>query len=197
MVNTDRPIITYSINLNNKRNEKSFLSINECSNAFESIKFHKLKNPKNILIDYLNVNSLKNKIIAVEELMSDKVDICLFSETKIDETFPNQQFKIQFDDIILIGDFDPTVENKNLQVFMGTFDMESLIKKPTCFQSATPNCIDLILANKKELFKNSNVLEVGISDHIFIATALKSQLIKENAKKLYRGYSTFQMEMLR
>ena len=85
----------------------------------------------------MNVNSLKNKIIATEELISDKVDTCVFSETEIDETFPNQQFKIQFDDIILIGDFDPTVENKNLQVFMGTFDMESLIKNPTCFQSAS------------------------------------------------------------
>ena len=26
--------------------------------------------------------------------MRDKLDICLFSETKLDETFPNQQFKI-------------------------------------------------------------------------------------------------------
>ena len=26
--------------------------------------------------------------------MRDKVDICLFSETKLDETFPNQEFKI-------------------------------------------------------------------------------------------------------
>ena len=72
-VNTDRPIITHSRNSNNKRNkEKSFLSINECSNAFDSVKVHKLKNPKNIIIGHLNVNSLRNKIIAVEELMRDK-----------------------------------------------------------------------------------------------------------------------------
>ena len=33
-----------------------------------------------------------------------------------------------------------------------------------------------ILTNKKELFKNSNVLEVGISDHhSFVVTALKSK----------------------
>ena len=62
---------------------------------------------------------------------------------------------------------------------MSTFGMECLITKPTCFQSAKPNCIDLILTNKKELFKNSNVLEVGISDHhSFIVTVLKNQLIK-------------------
>ena len=92
-VNTDRPIITHSRSSNNKRNkEKSFLSINECSNAFHSVKVHKLKNSKNI-VGHLNVNSLRNKIIAVEELMRDKVDICLFPETKLDETFPNQEFK--------------------------------------------------------------------------------------------------------
>ena len=102
----------------------------------------------------------------------------------------------QFDNIILMEDFNLTVENKNLEVFISFFDMKCLIKKPTCFQSAKPNCIDLILPNKKELFKNSNVLEAGISDHhSFIVTASKSQLIKGNAKmKLYRGYSSFQME---
>ena len=55
----------------------------------------------------------------------------------------------QFDNIILTGDFYLTVEDKNLEVFMSTFDMECLINKPTCFQSAKPNCIDLILTNKK------------------------------------------------
>ena len=92
-VHTDRPIITHSRNSNKGNKEKSFLGINECSNAFDSLKVHKLKNPKNI-IGHLNVNSLRNKIITEEELIRDKVDICLFSETKLDETFPNQQFKI-------------------------------------------------------------------------------------------------------
>ena len=94
-VNTDRPIIINSRNSNNTRNKKkSFLSVNECINAFDSVKVHKFKNLKNIIIGPLNVNSLRNKIIAVEELMRDKVDICLFSEKKLDETFPNQQFRI-------------------------------------------------------------------------------------------------------
>ena len=76
-----------------------------------------------------------------------------------------------------------TTENKNLEVFVNLFDLENLIKKPTCFQSKNPSCIDLILTNKKDLFKNYNVLEVEISDHYsFIITALKSQLVKRNAK---------------
>ena len=51
-------------------------------------------NPKNIVIGHLNVNSLRNKFEAVEKLVQNKVDICFVSETKIDETFPNQQFMI-------------------------------------------------------------------------------------------------------
>ena len=42
----------------------------------------------------LNANSLRNKIGAVQELITNNIDICLLSETKIDETFPNQQFKM-------------------------------------------------------------------------------------------------------
>ena len=48
---------------------------------------------------------------------------------------------------MLTADFNLTVNNKNLGVFMNTFNLESLINKLTCFQSADPTCIDLILTN--------------------------------------------------
>ena len=104
------------------------------------------------------------------------------------------QLTCQYDKTILIGDFNLTVEN-----FMNTFDLECLIKKPTCFQSSNPRCIDLIFINKKELFKNNDVFEVGISDHhSFSVTALKSQLLKGNAKtKLYRDYSSFNLDIFK
>ena len=44
---------------------------------------------------HLNVNSVKNKFVAVEELIKNKIDICLTSKTKVDESFSNQQFKIR------------------------------------------------------------------------------------------------------
>ena len=40
------------------------------------------------------VNSLRNKFVAVDELIKNKIDVCLTSETKVGKTFPNQQFKI-------------------------------------------------------------------------------------------------------
>ena len=105
----------------------------------------------------------------------------------------------EYENFMLIGDLNFTVEKKNFEVFMNTFDLECLTKKPACFQSTSPSCIDLILTNKKEFFKNSDVLEVGISDHhSLIVTALRSQLVKGNAKtKLYRDYNSFDLKLFK
>ena len=79
---------------------------------------------------------------------------------------------------------------------MNLFGLQCLIKKPKWLQSKNLSCIDLILTNKKDLFKNSNLLEVGISaNHSFLITSLKSQLVKRNAKtKLCRDYSELNMD---
>ena len=58
------------------------------------VKNYNLENPKKITIGHLNVNSLRNKLISIEELIKSKLDIFLVSETKIDHSFPNQQFSI-------------------------------------------------------------------------------------------------------
>ena len=71
----------------------------------------------------------------------------------------------QYDKTMLIRDFNLTINNKSLENFITTFDLECLIKKPTCFQSSNPTCVDLILTKKKEFFKNADVIEVVISDH--------------------------------
>ena len=51
----------------------------------------------------------------------------------------------QYENVMLIRDFNFTVNNKNLVVFMKTFNLKNLINKLTYFQSANPTCIDLIL----------------------------------------------------
>ena len=61
---------------------------------FPSVTAHRLQNAKNVTIRALNVNSLRNKIGAVQELITNNINICLLLETKIRETFSNQQFNI-------------------------------------------------------------------------------------------------------
>ena len=61
------------------------------------------------------------------------------------------ELTFQYDKTMLIGDFNLTTHNENLETFMNAFNLESLINKPTCFQSENPSCIDLILTNKNYL----------------------------------------------
>ena len=49
----------------------------------------------NLLIAYLNIRSLRNKVIDSGEILKDlSLDYLVFSETKFDESFPNVQFKL-------------------------------------------------------------------------------------------------------
>ena len=95
MSNTDRPIASCRETQNHLRANKT-TSRNKINsgNSYQQVQQHRLKNPKNVILGQLNVNSLRNKIEAVEELIRNNVEISLFSETKLDETFPKQQFKI-------------------------------------------------------------------------------------------------------
>ena len=43
----------------------------------------------------MNVNSIRNKFVSIQELIKRTFDIFLISETKIDDSFPNAQFKIE------------------------------------------------------------------------------------------------------
>ena len=78
--NSDRPInptvdSIKSLGRNNSAEERAENDI------FPSVTAHRLQNAKNVTIGALNVNSLRNKIGAVQELITNNTDICLFSET--------------------------------------------------------------------------------------------------------------------
>ena len=59
-----------------------------------------------------------------------------------------------YENIILLGDFSMTPEDKNLQIVADSFYLERLIKKPTCFKRS-PSSIDLTITNKKTYFKSN------------------------------------------
>ena len=54
----------------------------------------KRKRPKNVFLEHLNINSIKNKFESVWELVKNIVDIFLLSESKLDSSFPDDQFSI-------------------------------------------------------------------------------------------------------
>ena len=210
-------------------------------------------------MDHLNINSLRNKFESIKPIISPNFDIFLVSETKLDESFPNNQFSISgyrmfrqdrncfggglciyvkeniassqlnshsdketeaiylkinmwlrnwliaglykpssqnnslflenmlknlsryldsYENVALLGDFDMTPEDKNLQHFTDTSSFEHLINEPTCFKG-TASWIDLIITNRKSYFKDACVTVTGKSDfHKLMAVSLKSEILK-------------------
>ena len=61
------------------------LNENTADSLFFEVKNYELEKPKNITVSHLNVNSLRNKFISIEELIKSKLDIFLVPETKIDQ----------------------------------------------------------------------------------------------------------------
>lgn len=54
----------------------------------------RLKNPNRIIIAQLNINSIRNKFNILSSIITNKIDILMISETKLDASFPNNQFTI-------------------------------------------------------------------------------------------------------
>ena len=100
------------------------------------------------------------------------------------------EFLTKYDNILLLGDFNLTCENKHLEELLSLFNISS----PTCFQSINPTSIDLLLTNQEDLFSNSNTCEVGISDHHhLVSTMLNKKISKGSTKTLfYRDYKKFE-----
>ena len=68
--------------------------VNEMESPITILQNMRQKNTDQIIIGHLNINSIRNKIHTLADIVSNKIDILLISETKIDDTFPNAQFLI-------------------------------------------------------------------------------------------------------
>ena len=61
-----------------------------------------------------------------------------------------------YDNIILLGDFNSSQEEQCMNDFCETYNLENLIKEPTCFKNPNnPSSIDVMLTNRKNSFQNS------------------------------------------
>ena len=104
-----------------------------------------------------------------------------------------------YENIILLSDLNMTTENLHLNNLIQIFNLNALIKTPTCYQSHNPSCIDNILTNQKVLFKLSKTFETELSDHHkLISTIMKSDSFKGSLqKKVYRSYKYFDIDLFK
>ena len=75
-------------------NASSFEPINPSHHIFISLKSIRIKNLNNVIVGQLNINSLRNKFQALTGIIHGNIDILIITETKLDHTFPKNQFRI-------------------------------------------------------------------------------------------------------
>ena len=248
---------------------------------FKSLKDVRIKNLNRIVLAHLNINSLRSKFGLLTDQIKGNVDVLAISETKLDDSFPTEQFKIpgyakpfrldrnevgggimvfvredipakelsseekpieafffelnlhkkkwlvccsynphksnisshfnalgksldlysaHYDNIILLGDFNVSIDDPHMDFFCETYRLKSIIKDATCFKNPeNPSCIDLILTNSPYSFQNSCVIETGLSDfHKMTVSVLKTTFQKLKPKIVqYRDYTKFSNDEFR
>ena len=83
-----------------EKSDKSAINQLNSTNSEESLKNDTLneirkKNLNRIIMAHLNINSIRNKFEMLKEVVGTKIDILLISETKLDDTFPLNQFVLE------------------------------------------------------------------------------------------------------
>ena len=106
----------------------------------------------------------------------------------------------KYDNILIIGDLNTEMSEPSLNEFCQTYNLESIVNKPTCFKNPkNPSCIDLMLTNKQERFLKAKTVETGLSDfHKMVVSVFKTSFKKQKPKIVtYRDYKYFDNEKFR
>lgn len=99
-----------------------------------------------------------------------------------------------YENLIFTGKFNAELTEVHVNDFLQLYDLDNLIKEPTCFKNPTnPSCIDLILTNRPRSFQNSTVIGTGLSDfHRMTLTVMKMYFEKPKPHIVtYRDYRNF------
>ena len=55
----------------------------------------KIRSPDKLILGHVNINSIRNKFDSLIYMLDKNIDTFLISETKLDDSFPSAQFKIE------------------------------------------------------------------------------------------------------
>ena len=117
------------------------------SSGFEAVRENRLKYVNNPLTGYLNINSLRNKIVDLREIILElSLDYLVLCETKIDESFPTAQFYIKGYEVRIRRDRDK--HGGGLIEFLKNGFISKRLKEYETKQSESI-CSELTIANRK------------------------------------------------
>ena len=75
-----------------KETRESNLSNNDLTSPEEELHDLRLQKSGGLVCAHLNINSLRNKFNLLANIVKDKINILMISETKLDSSFPKGQF---------------------------------------------------------------------------------------------------------
>ena len=105
-----------------------------------------------------------------------------------------------YNNIIILGDFNVSVEEPHMKTFSENYSLQNLIKQPTCYKNPSrPTCIDLILTNVPRSFQSTCVIEKGLSNfHLMTLTVMKKSFKKFQPRIVnYRSSKQFSNDTFR
>ena len=139
----------------------------------------KFKENSEIILFEFSVNNKKWLLLGNYKTPSQN-DLPFINESNLALNF----FSPVYENFVLLGDFNMPTENPNLRNYLRSFDLESLVDSPTCYNSINHTYIDLILTNKRNHFMKSATFETGLSDHHKLTTTiLRKTISKGNSEK--------------
>ena len=98
--------------------------------------------------------------------------------------------------IVLMGDFNVNMLNRNeLSDCLDFNGFSNIVKDVTCFKGQ-PSMIDLLITNKPKRFRDTICVDVGLSDfHTLVCTATKFHVPKPESRTFkYRTFKNFNRE---
>ena len=122
-------------------------NIDLVSSGFEAIRENRLKYVNNLLIGYLNINNLRNKVVDLREIILElSLDYLAISETKIDQIFPAAHFYIKGYEVRATRDRDK--HGGDLIEFVKNGFISKRLKEYETKKSKSI-CSELTIANRK------------------------------------------------
>ena len=93
----------------------------------------------------------------------------------------------QYERFLCIGDFNSEITEFAMKNFCDIYHLKNLVNVPTCYKNPLkPSCIDLFLTNCSRSFKDTQVIETGLSDfHKMNITVLKMFFSKQKHETVF------------
>ena len=87
---------------------------------------------------------------------------------------------------------DNNNKGRSLRDIYDICDLDSLNNSPTRKSSQRSSCLDVILTNIPGYFRESGILEVGLSDHYLVYTVVNNKLPQPKAERTrMRSFKNF------